>query len=90
MAKKDLLKDTGNMTVEVKKEEKKYTGPMVQIRPLPELDNSGEEGLLIDQYEHVTLANETGEESYKVRRGEAVEVPVPVFMALYEKYGKKV
>ena len=55
---------------------------------LPELDNSGEEGMQVDQYEHVTLANETGKEIFYVHRGEHVMVPVPVFIALKEKYPK--
>lgn len=86
MPKKDFLSET-NLTTAVKKEEKKYDGPYVQIF-LPELENSGEEGMPVDQYEHVTLANETGREQYLVHRGEHVDVPVPVFMALKEKYPK--
>lgn len=86
MAKKDLLSET-NLTTAVKKEDKKYDGPYVQIF-LPELENSGEEGMPVDQYEHVTIANETGRQQYRVHRGEYVDVPVPVFIALKEKYPK--
>ena len=87
MAKKDLLSNTGDLTTAVVKDEKKYDGPRVQIF-LPELENSGEEGVKVDQYEHVTLSNEMGRQVYRVHRGEWVEVPVPVFMALKEKYPK--
>ena len=89
MAKKAFLSETGDLTTAVVKDEKKYNGPYVQIF-LPELENPGDEGMQVDQYEHVTLANEDGVERYKVHRGEHVMVPVPVFIALKEKYGKKI
>ena len=85
-SKKDLLSGS-ELTTAVKREEQKYDGPYVQIF-LPELENSGEEGVLVDQYEHVTISNETGRQVYRVHRGEHVDVPVPVFMALKEKYPK--
>lgn len=87
MAKKGLQLD--ELTTAVKKEEDKYEGPTVQIY-LQELDNSGQEGVLVDQYEHVTLSNETGLQKFLVKRGEYVEIPVPVYLALKEKYGKKI
>jgi len=86
MAKKDLLSAT-DLTTAVQKEEKTYDGPYVPIF-LPELENSGEEGVLVDQYEHVTIANETGRQQWRIHRGEHVDVPVPVFIALKEKYPK--
>lgn len=86
MAKKEILSET-NLTTAVERNEKKYDGPYVQIF-LPELENYGEDGLQVDQYEHVTIANEIGQEKYYVHRGEHVMVPVPVFMALKEKYPK--
>lgn len=88
MPKKDILAETGSLTTAVVKSEKKYDGPYVQVF-LPELENPGEEGIQVDQYEHVTISNEVGKEVYRVHRGEHVMVPVPVFMNLYEKYGKK-
>ena len=87
MPKKDILSDAGDLTTAVKVDEKKYNGPYVQII-LPEIENSGEDGMKVDQYEHVTIANETGKHVYRVHRGEYVDVPVPVFMALKEKYPK--
>lgn len=76
-----------SMTMAVKKKTKKYNGPYVSVF-LPELENSESEGLNVDQYEHVTIANETGEEIYYVKRGEHVDVPVPVFVALKDRYPK--
>jgi len=87
LAKKDFLSETSDLTTAVKRNEKKYDGPYVQVY-LPELDNAGEEGMQVDQYEHVTISNEDGKEVFLVHRGEHVEVPVPVFMVLKEKYPK--
>jgi hypothetical protein len=87
MAKKDLLSEAGSLTTAVVKDEKKYEGPYVQVF-LPELEDAGDGGMKVDQYEHVTLANETGLEQYRVHRGEHVMIPVPVFIALKEKYPK--
>jgi hypothetical protein len=87
MAKKDLLSEAGELTTAVVKDEKKYDGPYVNIF-LPALEDSGDEGLKVDQYEHVTIANEMGKQVFLVHRGEWVEVPVPVFMVLKEKYPK--
>ena len=64
---------------------KKYEGPMVTVF-LPALEDSGSEGIKVDQYEHVTIANMNKETCYKVLRGEYVEVPVEVFMVLKQKY----
>ena len=74
------------LTVVVKPKKPTYTGPRVEVM-LPELPH--EDGENVDQYEHVTLANENGEEHYRVLRGERVEVPVPVFIQLHNRYGKK-
>lgn len=74
------------LTMEIPEEKPGYTGPMVDVF-LPELEGS-DGGKTIDQYEHVTLANEKEEQIYYVRRGEHVSVPVPVFLALKEKYPK--
>lgn len=64
----------------------KYSGPMVDVF-LPELEGGGN-GIKVDQYEHVTIANGNTESVYKVLRGEHVMVPVPVFVVLKEKYPK--
>ena len=67
-------------------EEKKpyYNGPMVSVC-LPRLEEEGS-GVKVDQYEHVTIANEVGEWTWRVKRGEHVEVPVPVFVQLKNKF----
>lgn len=84
MATKKPIEDSLTITTPEKAPE--YTGPYVSVF-LPLLEESGN-GMKVDQYEHVTLANERKEIPYKVRRGEWVKVPVPVFIALKEKYPK--
>ena len=75
-----------SMTFVMEPEQKKYNGPMVSVY-LPKLEEEGN-GIKVDQYERVTIANEEMEESYMVLRGEPVDIPVPVFVALKEKYPK--
>lgn len=61
--------------------EEKSTVPMVSvfIPPAPE----AEAGIQVDPYEHVTI---NGALPTYVQRGVQVEVPVPVFMQLRNKY----
>lgn len=71
----------------VKEKAPDYQGPYVEVF-LPELEGGGDGGMKVDQYEHVTLANEKKETIYRIHRGERVSVPVPVFIALKERYPK--
>ena len=83
--KKELnLEDQLTMTSEEKDES--WKGPTVRIF-IPELE-SNNNGMKVDQYEHVTIANQEKEDIYYVRRGEWMEVPVPVFLQLRERYPK--
>ena len=75
------------LTIQSIEKEPDYKGPYVDVF-LPALEDSGDGGLKVDQYEHVTIANEDKETCYKVLRGERVPVPVPVFIALKERYPK--
>ena len=73
-----------SMTVAVPRKDTSYKGPYVRII-LPKLmDDGGDKK--VDQFEHVSLANEEGEKVFYVKRGEWVDVPVPVFMALKARY----
>ena len=87
--KKDELKEElkDQFTTQAPPPEEKYSGPMVEVF-IPDLENTGSNGLKVDQYEHVTIANQEKEDIYYVRRGERVEVPVPVFLQLKERYPK--
>lgn len=75
------------LTIHAAPKEEGYKGPMVTVF-LPELEDSGSAGIKVDQYEHVTISNEEKDKTYYVLRGEPVEVPVPVFIALKERYPK--
>lgn len=75
-----------SMTVAVERKDESYKGPTVRVF-LPELESGGN-GITADQYEHVTIANEKKEDTYYIHRGESVEVPVPVFMVLKQRYPK--
>lgn len=68
------------LAVEVAPKEEVFEEPkvMVMIPLLPE----DKAGLKIDQYEHVTVNGETT----LIRRGERVEVPVPVYIQLRNKF----
>lgn len=78
----ETLEDQFTFVEEEKKPE--YRGPMVDVF-IPRLEEAGN-GMKVDQYEHVTIANERKETCYRVLRGERVEVPVPVFLVLKERY----
>jgi hypothetical protein len=80
----DMVNKAGAITYAVPKKAKEKKGVTVQIF-LPEIQGSGGD-LKVDQYEHVTIANEEDEVCYKVHRGEYVDVPVEVFIQLKAKY----
>ena len=81
------INEIEDLTVQVEAKDESYKGPMVTVF-IPALEDSGFEGLKVDQYEHVTIANEEKETCYKVLRGEPVQVPVPVFIQLKNRYPK--
>ena len=76
----DVIEIDDPTTIRVAEQQKKYSGPMVDIY-IPPLEEEGS-GVKVDQYEHVTISNEDHEEHYKIRRGMHVEVPVPVYVIL--------
>lgn len=78
----------GNIVIEAAPKQEKYQGPMVPIY-LPKLEDPGTAGLKVDQYEHVTIANEQWDYTWHVLRGVRQDVPVPVFMMLREKYAQQ-
>ena len=73
------------ITTAVVKHEDKNEEPLVDIY-LPPLEDSGSAGLVVDQYEHVTIANEVKDKVWYIHRGEHVQVPVSVYMVMKEKY----
>lgn len=69
------------ITTAVVKEKKTDETPRVRVF-IPASEDSGN-GAKLDPYEHVTI---NGELPVYVRRGEYVDVPVPVFMQLRNRY----
>ena len=74
-----------NITIAVPHAEEKPEEVRVRIKlPLREDDQSP--GVQVDHFEHVTIANEKGEEVIYVKRGEWVDVTIPVFDLLRQRY----
>lgn len=74
------------LTVTAEEHDDSWKGPTVRIF-IPELE-SNNNGMKVDQYEHVSIANMVKEDCTYVRRGEWVDVPVPVYLQLRERYPK--
>lgn len=77
-----MMEDPTTIVIEEKKQ--RYIGPTVNVF-IPALEEEGS-GVKVDQYEHVTIANEEKEEHWKIRRGTYVDIPVPVFAVLKDRY----
>ena len=75
-----MAKKVDTLTVETPVQETVADEPRVRVY-LPLLESEGA-GVHIDQYEHVTVNGETT----LVRRGEYVDVTVPVFIQLKDKF----
>ena len=82
MAARKPVNDGLTIVQEVKEEKEKI--PTVQIY-LPKLEEEGN-GVKVDQYEHVTIANEKEEDFKLIKRGERVDVDIPTFVVMKEKY----
>ena len=78
-------KPEDSMTVQAAPEKEGYSGPRVRIY-LPKIEDSGDNGVSVDQYEHVTIANEEREKTWYIHRGEWVDIPWFVYVVLKEKY----
>lgn len=74
------MKKVDGISVTTEVVEKKEELPRVRVF-IPKQDEEGT-GLKVDPYEHVTINGETT----LIRRGEYVDVPVPVFEQLRNKY----
>jgi len=81
-AKKTVVDD---ITFHAPPQEEKPVETRVRIKlPLREDDQSA--GLNVDHFEHVTISNELGENTIYVKRGEWVDVTIPVFIQLRQRY----
>lgn len=77
-------KPEDSLTIQAPPKEEGYTGPRVRIF-LPKLEDEGN-GVAVDQYEHVTIANEQHEEHFRIHRGEWVDIPANVFVVMKAKH----
>lgn len=60
---------------------------VIRVKIMLPLPPEAESGMKADPYEHVTITNRDGAENrYYVKRGEWVDVPVPVFEQLRLRY----
>jgi hypothetical protein len=78
-------KKTDTLTQAVPVQEKKPEEVRVRIK-LPMREEDSSPGLNVDLYEHVTISNEMGENTVYVKRGEWVDVTIPVFDQLRKRY----
>jgi len=74
-----------SQTIAVPKQEK--TDDEVRVRIfLPKRENDDATGVAVDQYEHVSISNEHGDNFVRVKRGEYVDVTPEVFELLKQRY----
>ena len=52
---------------------------------LPAIEGA-ESGVAVDQYEHVSISNENGDNFVRIKRGEYVDVTPEVFALLKQRY----
>ncbi len=77
--------DFNDITIHTPVPEPKPEPVRVRIKlPLREDDDSP--GIKVDHFEHVTISNELGEQTVLVKRGEWVDVTIPVFTLLKQRY----
>lgn len=85
MATKEKTEQFSDITITVQPKEEKPEETRVRIKlPLREDDRAA--GLNIDHYEHVTISNEKGTNVVRVKRGEYVDVTIPVYLLLKQRY----
>ena len=53
---------------------------------LPKRENDDATGGAVDQYEHVSISNEKGDNFIRIKRGEYVDVTPEVFALLKQRY----
>lgn len=74
-----------DLTIAVPVKEEAKDEVRVRIK-LPAREDDNNPGLNVDKYEHVTISNESGEHTTYIKRGEWVDVTIPVFTQLKNRY----
>lgn len=74
-----------SQTIAVPKKEKEQEETRVRIF-IPKRENDDATGVAVDQYEHVSISNEKGDDFTRIKRGEYVDVTPEVFIMLKQRY----
>lgn len=74
-----------SQTIAVPVKEKETEDTRVRIF-IPKRENDDATGVAVDQYEHVSISNEKGDNFVRIKRGEYVDVTPEVFMMLKQRY----
>jgi hypothetical protein len=74
-----------SQTIAVPKKEKEQEETRVRIF-IPKRENDDAAGVSVDQYEHVSISNEKGDNFVWIKRGEYVDVTPEVFIMLKQRY----
>lgn len=53
---------------------------------IPKRESDDATGVTVDQYEHVSISNEKGDNNVWIKRGEYVDVTPEVFIMLKQRY----
>ena len=78
-------KKNSDIVTEVPHAEKETGVQRIPIK-LPKREDDDNPGVKVDKYEHVTIANERGEDITWIKRGEWVDVTYRVFEQLIKRY----
>ena len=74
-----------SQTIAVPQKEKETEETRVRIF-IPKRENDDATGVAVDQYEHVSISNEKGDNFVRIKRGEYVDVTPEVFIMLKQRY----
>lgn len=74
-----------SQTIAVPVQEKETDDVRVRIF-IPKRENDDASGVTVDQYEHVSISNEKGDNFVRIKRGEYVDVTPEVFELLKLRY----
>lgn len=78
-----MPKSRETIAIPVKPKEEKETRVRIFI---PKRENDDATGVAVDQYEHVSISNEKGDNFIRIKRGEYVDVTPEVFILLKQRY----
>lgn len=74
-----------SQTIAVPQKQKETEETRVRIF-IPKRENDDATGVAVDQYEHVSISNEKGDNFIRIKRGEYVDVTPEVYILLKQRY----